>query len=156
LPRQVEARADAALIKGLMRRTAQDLIDIGSALARQKEALPHGQFIPWISAEFSMSERTAQKLMAIGRGFAKTAAPADLGVEALYELSSANADIQAEVERRIAAGEIIGASDVKRYRSLRSPAGSRPIRTAVRISLAFCRAESTSSVSILPREMRRC
>jgi hypothetical protein len=44
LPREVEveARADAALIKGLIRRTTQDVIDTGLALIRQKNALPHG------------------------------------------------------------------------------------------------------------------
>jgi hypothetical protein len=48
LPREAEARADAALIKGLMRRTAEDVITIGQALIRQKDALPHGSFLPWI------------------------------------------------------------------------------------------------------------
>jgi len=33
-----------------------------------------------------------------------------LGPTALYELASSTADVQAEVERRIAAGEIIGAA----------------------------------------------
>jgi hypothetical protein len=32
----------------------------------------------------------------------------------LYEPASSTADVQAEVERRIAAGEIIGAADVAR------------------------------------------
>jgi len=45
------ARADAALIKGLVRRTAEDVIEIGNALIRQKKALP-GAFHAWIEAEF--------------------------------------------------------------------------------------------------------
>ena len=126
LPREVEveARADAALIKGLMRRTAEDVITIGQALIRQKAALPHGSFLPWIQAEFSMSERTAQKLMTVVREFAKSAAPADFGMEALYELASADTDIKAEVERRIAAGEIVSAADVKSSRRILRLAGS--------------------------------
>jgi len=34
-----EPRADAALIKGLKRRTAEDVIEIGKALMRQRRAL---------------------------------------------------------------------------------------------------------------------
>jgi hypothetical protein len=65
LPREVEveARADAALIRGLMRRTAEDNIAIGQALIRQKNSLPHGTFLPWIEVEFDMSERAAHGFM---------------------------------------------------------------------------------------------
>jgi hypothetical protein len=65
LPREVEveARADAALIRGLMRRTAEDNIAIGQALIRQKNSLPHGTFLPWIEVEFDMSERGAHGFM---------------------------------------------------------------------------------------------
>ena len=60
---EVEARADAALIRGLMRRTAEDNIAIGQALIRQKDSLPHGTFLPWIEVEFDMSERAAHRFM---------------------------------------------------------------------------------------------
>ena len=63
LPREVEARADAALIRRLMRRTAEDNIAIGQALIRQKNSLPHGTFLPWIEVEFDMSERAAHRFM---------------------------------------------------------------------------------------------
>jgi len=67
LPREVEveARADAALIRGLMRRTAEDNIAIGQALIRQKNSLPHGTFLPWIEVEFDMSERAAHSFYAM-------------------------------------------------------------------------------------------
>jgi hypothetical protein len=68
LPVEVEARADAALIKGLMRRTAEDVITIGQALIRQKAALPHGSFLPWIEAEFEMTDRTARRFMSVADG----------------------------------------------------------------------------------------
>jgi hypothetical protein len=57
---EVEARADAALIKGLVRRTTEDIIEIGNALIRQKNALP-GAFHSWIEAEFGWQERMAQR-----------------------------------------------------------------------------------------------
>ena len=44
-----------------MRLTAEDVITIGQALIRQKAALPHGSFLPWIEAEFDMAVRTAQR-----------------------------------------------------------------------------------------------
>jgi Protein of unknown function (DUF3102) len=52
-----------ALIKGLRRRTAEDVITIGQALVRQKAALPHGSFRPWMEAEFGMSGPTASRFM---------------------------------------------------------------------------------------------
>jgi hypothetical protein len=55
---EVSARADAALIKGLIRRTAEDVIEVGKALIRQRSALK-GVFLDWVQAEFEMSQRTA-------------------------------------------------------------------------------------------------
>ena len=112
-----EARADAALIKGLMRRTAEDVITIGQALIRQKEALPHGSFLPWIAAEFAMTDRTARRFMSVADVYgSKSDTVSDLSLNAVYELASATTDVQADVERRIAAGEIIGAADVKKLK----------------------------------------
>ena len=109
---EVEARADAALIK--MRRTAEDVITIGQALIRQKDALPHGSFLPWIETEFEMTHKTATNFMNVAAKFgAKVETISSLGPTALYELASSTADVQAEVERRIAAGEIVSAADVK-------------------------------------------
>jgi hypothetical protein len=108
---EVEARADAALIKGLMRRTAEDVITIGQALIRQKAALPHGSFLPWIDSEYEMTARTSQNFMRVAEQFgAKYETVSHLAPKALYELASSTAEVQAEVERRIAAGEIVSAS----------------------------------------------
>jgi hypothetical protein len=102
--REVEARADAALIKGLIRRTVQDVIDIGLALIRQKEALPHGTFRPWIEAEFAMSEPTAQRMMSVAREYGgdKSLIVRDLGTSALYELAAPSTppEVREEIERR--------------------------------------------------------
>jgi hypothetical protein len=104
LPREleVEARADAALIKGLIRRTVEDIITIGQALIRQKEALPHGSFLPWIDAEFAMGEATAKRMMSVARMFAgKSITLSGLNASALYELAAPSTppEVQAEVER---------------------------------------------------------
>jgi len=43
------------------------VITVGQALIRQKPRLPHGMFLPWIEAEFGMSEQSAQKFAAIAK-----------------------------------------------------------------------------------------
>jgi hypothetical protein len=52
-----------------MRRTAEDIVAIGHALIRQKAALPHGSFLPWIEAEFAMTPRTAQNFMKVAEQY---------------------------------------------------------------------------------------
>jgi hypothetical protein len=92
------------------------IITIGQALIRQKEALPHGSFLSWIESEFGMGEQTARNMMNVAKKFGKSPTVGDLSVTALYELASSTADVRAEVERRIAAGEIVSAVDVKKMK----------------------------------------
>lgn len=49
-------------IRTLMRRTAQDIINIGQKLIEVKEQLGHGQFRNWLKAEFNWSVRTGLDL----------------------------------------------------------------------------------------------
>jgi hypothetical protein len=70
------------------------------------------QPLPWIEAEFEMGQRTAYRFMDVADRFAgKLATVANLAPKALYELASSTAEIQAEVERRLAAGEFVTAAD---------------------------------------------
>jgi hypothetical protein len=119
-PVEVSARSDAALVKGLMRRTAEDLIDIGTALIRQKDSLPHGMFLPWIEAEFVMSENTALRMMNVARAFGgKSASVADLTPTALYELAAPSTPLEVtiEVQRRIDDGELVTAADIRELKN---------------------------------------
>ena len=92
-----------------MRRTADDVIRIGQQLNHMKEkVLPHGSFLPWIEAEFEMTHKPATNFMNVAAKFgAKVEIVSPLVPTALSELASSSAEVQAEVERRIAAGEII-------------------------------------------------
>ena len=82
-----------------------------------KERLGHGNFLPWLDAEFGMSERSSRRFMEVARSYgSKSATVADLAPKALYELASANVDVQAEVERRIAEGEIVTVAEVQRLK----------------------------------------
>ena len=63
----VERRTCA--IKSLMRRTAQDMIDIGLKLIEIKDILGHGNFKAWLDTEIDCGDWTARKFMEIGRKF---------------------------------------------------------------------------------------
>lgn len=56
-------------IKVLMRRTAQDVFDIGGKLLEIKDRLGHGKFGAWLKAEFGWSDRTAQNFMLVHSKF---------------------------------------------------------------------------------------
>ena len=75
-----------------------------------KERLPHGSFIPWIKAEFGMSDKTAQKMMQVARVYGgKSELSSHLDPTALYELAAPKTPIEVreEVERMLAAGEVV-------------------------------------------------
>ncbi len=97
-------------IKTLVRRAAQDIIEIGQKLIEVKEHLEHGQFGAWLKAEFDWSERTARQFMTVADQF-KTANFADLniGASALYLLAAPSTPDAARDEalERAAAGETI-------------------------------------------------
>jgi len=68
-------------IRTLMRRTAQDIINIGQKLISVKEQLGHGQFRNWLKAEFDWSVRTAARFMQVATKF-KSANLAHLNIAA--------------------------------------------------------------------------
>ena len=82
-----------AEIKIRVRRSAQDVIDIGRHLSQAKKLLGHGQFLGWIETEFGWSERTARNFMQASQKF-KSAKIADLEIapSALYVLSAPGVD----------------------------------------------------------------
>ena len=84
-------------IKVLMRRTAQDVFDIGQKLSEIKTRLGHGQFGNWLKAEFEWSERTAQNFIRVYESF-KSENFADLHFSqtALYVLAAAPEEARLE------------------------------------------------------------
>jgi len=52
------ARAAAERIRGRMQLAAESIIEVGRELIEQKAALGHGNFLPWIEAEFGMTDQT--------------------------------------------------------------------------------------------------
>lgn len=66
-------RTAVARITKLQQRLVTDVVEIGTALVRAKEAVGHGNFGPWIRAEFNWTERTAQNFMAVAERFGTNA-----------------------------------------------------------------------------------
>jgi hypothetical protein len=50
-------------IRRLGKQTVEAICEIGRLLTEVKQRLPHGQWLPWLKAEFAWSERTAQRFM---------------------------------------------------------------------------------------------
>lgn len=75
-------------IKGLMRRAAQDIVDIGLKLIEVKERLGHGGFEAWLGAEFGWSDQTARRFMHVAKRFGQNQQIVGFEPSALYLLSA--------------------------------------------------------------------
>ena len=123
-----EAMATAERIKLRLRRTAEDLVEIGRELTEQKARLGHGNFLPWIEAEFGMSYQSANKFMLVFEKFGKSPIIGDFKPTVLSLLASAPEPAITAVTARAEAGEKI---DVK----------------AVRAEIEKAKAEATQAVA---------
>jgi hypothetical protein len=74
-------RSSADRIRKRVKKTVEDIIEVGNDLLAVKEALEHGHFGPWLKAEFGWSERTARNFMAVAEQFGKSAKSADLPIQ---------------------------------------------------------------------------
>jgi len=106
-----EIRTSADRIREKVKKTLEDIIDVGNDLVAVKEALPHGQFGLWLRAEFGWTERTARNFMAVAEGFGKTETISDLTIQptAAYLLAAPSAPDEARETaiERAEAGEQI-------------------------------------------------
>lgn len=90
---------------GLLKRTAQNIIKIGKNLKAVKEKLPHGHYLPWLKAEFEMSERQALNFTRVATRFEnKSAIIADLSPTIIYELAAPSTSD--EIVEGVISGEI--------------------------------------------------
>lgn len=102
-------------IKSLMRRTAQDIIDIGQKLIEVKARLGHGSFGVWLKAEFEWSQYTAINFMRVSEKFGNFPNLGDIAPSALYLLASPSTPDAARDEalQRAATGEVITFSSAR-------------------------------------------
>ncbi len=64
-----QVKSSAETIRQQLRNTLESAVKIGQELLAVKEALPHGQFLPWLQAEFGWAERTAYNFMSVAQRF---------------------------------------------------------------------------------------
>ena len=106
-----KVRTSADRIRERVKKTVEDIIEVGNDLLAVKEALDHGYFSPWLKAEFGWSERTARNFMAVADQFGKSAIFADLPIQpsAAYFLAAPSVPDEARqvaVEKAEAGEEI--------------------------------------------------
>ena len=77
-------------IKERLRRTAQDIWEVGKKLNKVRSQLEHGQFEGWLSAEFGWSRRTAYNFINVYEAFSESTnfAQLDIATSALYKLAA--------------------------------------------------------------------
>lgn len=113
------ARAAAERIRGRMQLAAESIIEVGRELIEQKKALGHGNFLPWIEAEFSMSPDTAHNYMRVANTYGdKFGTVRNLAPTALYALAapSTPTEVRAEVEARSSKGEKVTAAEIEKLK----------------------------------------
>jgi hypothetical protein len=111
-----KVRGAADRIRERVKKTVEDIIEVGNDLLAVKEALPHGQFLPWLRAEFGWSERSAENFMSVADKF-KSARIADLPIQpsAAYFLAAPSVPDEARQKavEKAEAGEEIAFAAVK-------------------------------------------
>ena len=120
----VFVREQTEEIRGLMRKTAQGILDIGQKLLDIKEKLGHGNFLNWLKTEFNWSEPTAQRFMQVARQFKSiNLMNLEIAPSALYILSAPSTPdvVREEAISRAQAGENITYSTAKEIKQQHQP-----------------------------------
>ena len=120
-------------IRRLVKRTSQDIVDIGRYLTEVKDRLGYGNFYPWLDGEFGWGSRTAIRFMRVAERFGQIDNLSDLNIlsTALYVLSAPSTPVEATAEaiERAKQGEKISdktAIAIKaKYKALKEQAKSK-------------------------------
>ncbi|MEM9163676.1 MAG: DUF3102 domain-containing protein [Cyanobacteria bacterium P01_F01_bin.4] len=116
-------------IRERLRRSAQDVWEIGQKLADVRSRLKYGQFLTWLKVEFGWSQRTAYNFIKVyetfGDRFANLA-KVDIATSLLYQLASPSVpdDLRDQVLQAAEQGQKITAkslrSAIKKRKQLKS------------------------------------
>jgi hypothetical protein len=105
-------------IKERLRRTAQDVWEVGQKLVEVRSQLEHGQFEAWLSAEFGWSRRTAYNFINVHEAFSESTnfAQLDIATSALYKLAAPSTpeSIRHEFLNKAEKGEKITHKEISR------------------------------------------
>lgn len=136
-------------IRILMRRTAQDIVEIGRRLVSIKEKLGHGYFLKWLAVEFDGHRDTANRFMQVAKEFGNVNMSEITAIEisALYRLAAPSTPQAARDEAlaRAAAGESITYSAAKNIENKYTPARSKRKPSVKKTSLAPTSAQPKST-----------
>lgn len=87
--------------QGYLKRTAEDVVQIGRNLQAVKERLPYGQFMVWVKSELGLTRQSCQNFMRVAEHFGKNIQHfRTLPVSVLYELLNAPEDVLKQVEEQ--------------------------------------------------------
>jgi hypothetical protein len=92
---------------GLLKRTAENIIKVGQNLIAVKEKIGHGNFLPWLKAEFDMSDQSARNFIHVAEKFGnndKFKTVLNLSPKILYELAAPST--KDEIVNGVLSGEI--------------------------------------------------
>jgi Protein of unknown function (DUF3102) len=107
---QIVVQQRTSEIRSLLRRTAQDIFDVGQKLIEVKAQLGHGHFRNWLNSEFDWSIWTATKFMQVADKFKCVKfSHLDIAPSALYELAAPSTPdwVRCEAIERANQGETI-------------------------------------------------
>jgi hypothetical protein len=103
-------------IRKRLKRSAQDIWEIGQKLVEVREQLNHGQFEAWIKAEFGWSRRTAYNFISVYEAFNQSSnfEQINIATSALYLLAapSTSEKVREEFLQKAEAGKLITHKDV--------------------------------------------
>ena len=74
------------------RRGGEAILTIGRCLTEAKQAIPHGEWLPWLNERVELSERAAQRLIRLSREWSNPTALSDLGATKALALLALPAD----------------------------------------------------------------
>ncbi|YAF94033.1 MAG: DUF3102 domain-containing protein [Nodularia sp. CChRGM 3473] len=98
-------------IKERLRRSAQDIWEIGQKLADVRSHLKHGQFETWLKVEFGWSRRTAYNFINVYEAFSERAnlAQINIATSALYLLAAPSTpqNVREEILQRAHEGKTL-------------------------------------------------
>ena len=145
-----DARVVPKLVKitselhAIFKRGTEDVIQIGRLLRSAKKEVGHGEFLPWLEKEFSLSDKSAERYMAAHKFITRVAARLlksdklsnlKLRPSALYELvemhsRGAVTDADIEVVLKEAAENWIGGKRLNEILKSRHPVEATPESTS--------------------------
>jgi hypothetical protein len=130
-----KAKDAARHIHSILRQTTMGVIVTGERLKTIKDLLPHGQFTPWLAAEFGMSDRAARLYMnAADFAAGKTETVAVLQPTTVYALAAPSTPdtVKVGVLERLENGEAVTDREVKQLISLAKEEGKKVVEPKAR------------------------